>query len=70
MAKFNNSLAIQNILGATNPHQFKQNTSKSRNTGPTGAGTQNNNGPQFKTTAAVGLSLGSTKGIGKNVMIG
>ncbi|TNV82167.1 hypothetical protein FGO68_gene6086 [Halteria grandinella] len=66
MAKFNNSLAIQNILGATNPNsQFKASTSKSRNTGTT----QNN--PQFKTTAAaVGLSLGSTKGIGKTLILG
>lgn len=70
MAKFKNNLAIQNILGGTQSHGFNnKSTSKSRNAVPSAA-THHMQGPQFKTTAAaVGLSLGSTKGIGKTMIM-
>jgi hypothetical protein len=54
---------MNNHVGGGNSYQGTTTSNKSRNTG--------GNVPQFKTTAAaVGLSLGSTKGIGKAMLMG
>ena len=54
MAKFNNSVAIQNILNGT--YTKAQSTSKSRNQGMP---------PQFKTTAGAINLNGTNSGLGK-----
>jgi hypothetical protein len=81
MAKFNNSLAIQNLMNNTQSNNNNNASYHNHHHGVAAAGTtgtSNNksrnhqgNVPQFKTTAAaVGLSLGSTKGIGKTMLMG